>query len=144
MDNNCIFCKIIAGDIPSYTVYEDDKVKAFLDISQTTPGHTLVIPKVHIPDIYAYDEELAEQVFARIPKIARAIKNSNPSIKGMNIVNNNGELAYQSVFHSHFHLIPRYSEDDTFSINYTDNGESTSSSQLEELQTSIQNAMEDK
>lgn len=144
MDNNCIFCKIIAGDIPSYTVYEDDKVKAFLDISQTTPGHTLVIPKVHVPDIYAYDEELAEQVFARIPKIARAIKNSNPDIKGMNIVNNNGELAYQSVFHSHFHLIPRYSEDDTFSIHYTDNGESTSSSQLEELQTSIQNAMEDK
>ncbi|WP_353989128.1 HIT family protein [Pediococcus argentinicus] len=144
MDNNCIFCKIIAGDIPSYTVYEDDKVKVFLDISQTTPGHTLVIPKVHVPDIYAYDEELAEQVFARIPKIARAIKNSNPAIKGMNIVNNNGELAYQSVFHSHFHLIPRYSEDDTFSINYTDNGESTSSSQLEELQTSIQNAMEDK
>ena len=74
MDDNCIFCKIIKGEIPSYTVYEDDVVKAFLDISQGTPGHTLVIPKKHVPDLFAYDADLAAQVFSRIPKIARAVK----------------------------------------------------------------------
>ena len=55
MDDNCIFCKIINGEIPSYTVYEDDVVKAFLDISQGTPGHTLVIPKKHVPDLFAWE-----------------------------------------------------------------------------------------
>ncbi|MBW1605714.1 HIT family protein [Lactobacillus sp. Sy-1] len=118
---DCIFCKIINGDIPSYTVYEDDVIKAFLDISQATPGHTLVIPKKHVPNIYEYDAEFASQVFARIPKIARAIRKFSPDIKGMNIVNNNGELAYQSVFHSHFHLIPRYTNQDGFSMQFTDN-----------------------
>ena len=67
---DCIFCKIVRNEIPSYTVYEDDIVKAFLDISQGTPGHTLVIPKNHIANIFEYDEELASEVFARIPKIA--------------------------------------------------------------------------
>ncbi len=73
-DDDCIFCKILKGDIPSYTVYEDNIVKAFLDISQGTPGHTLVIPKTHVQDIFAYDTDLAAAVFARIPKIARAVK----------------------------------------------------------------------
>ena len=105
---DCIFCKIIAGEIPSVTVYEDDKVKAFLDISQATLGHTLVVPKKHVSDLFEYDEQLASDVFSRLPKIARAIKASDPTIKGLNIVNNNGEVAYQTVFHSHIHLLPRY------------------------------------
>ena len=84
-EKNCIFCKIVRGEIPSYTVYEDDVVKAFLDISQNTPGHTLVVPKKHVKDIFAYDDELAAAVFSRLPKIARAIKASNPKIVGMNI-----------------------------------------------------------
>ena len=70
---DCIFCKIIDGEIPSYKVYEDDVVCAFLDISQTTPGHTLVVPKKHVKDIFEYDGDLAAEVFARIPKIARAL-----------------------------------------------------------------------
>lgn len=119
LDPNCIFCKIIQGKIPSYTIYEDDVVKAFLDISQTTPGHTLVIPKKHVPNIYAYSAEFASQVFARIPMIARAIKASNPKIKGLNILNNNGKIASQSVFHSHFHLIPRYTDQDGFKMSFT-------------------------
>ena len=110
--DDCIFCKIIKGEIPSYKVYEDEVVYAFLDISQTTPGHTLVVPKKHVKDIFEYDADLAAAVFARIPKIARAITASDPAIEGMNILNNNGEVAYQSVFHSHFHLIPRYQDDD--------------------------------
>lgn len=115
---DCIFCKIINQEIPSYKIYEDDVVYAFLDISQVTPGHTLVVPKKHVTDIFEYDEKLASDVFARIPKIAKAIEEAFPEIEGMNIVNNNKELAYQSVFHSHFHLIPRYSKNDDFSMHF--------------------------
>lgn len=137
MDNNCIFCKIINGEIPSYTVYEDEVVKAFLDISQGTPGHTLVIPKKHVPDLFAYDAELAAAVFSRIPKIARAVKDSNPAIKGMNVVNNNGEVAYQSVFHSHFHLIPRYSDHDDFKMIFKDNSANYNDEKYRQIQQTI-------
>lgn len=141
MDENCIFCKIVAGEIPSYTVYEDDVVKAFLDISQGTPGHTLVIPKKHVPDLFAYDEDLASAVFSRIPKIARAVKASNPNIKAMNVMNNNGKLAYQSVFHSHFHLVPRYT-DDNFKIIFQDNSKKYNDESYTRIQQSIIDHME--
>lgn len=137
LDDNCIFCKIIKGEIPSYTVYEDDEVKAFLDISQGTPGHTLVIPKTHVPDIFAYDEDLAQRVFARIPKIARAVRDSNPAIIAMNIVNNNGEVAYQSVFHSHFHLVPRYSDHDDFKMIFKDNSSQYDDAAYQQIQQHI-------
>ncbi len=140
---DCIFCKIVRGEIPSYTVYEDDVVKAFLDISQGTPGHTLLIPKKHIANIFDYDEELASEVFARIPKVARAIKNSNPAIKGMNIVNNNGQIAYQSVFHSHFHLVPRYTSHDDFGMTFKDNSNKYTPEKLKEIQQSIIDNMGD-
>lgn len=118
--DNCIFCKISQKEIPSHTVYEDDVVYAFLDISQVTPGHTLVIPKKHVMDIFDFDDALAADVFARIPKIAQAIEDAFPEIEGLNIVNNNKALAYQSVFHSHIHLIPRYSNEDDFSMHFGD------------------------
>ncbi|KRL58771.1 histidine triad (HIT) protein [Lentilactobacillus parakefiri DSM 10551] len=109
-----------------------------MDISQGTPGHTLVIPKKHIANIFDYDEELASEVFARIPKIARAVKASNPDIKGMNILNNNGQVAYQSVFHSHFHLIPRYTNNDDFKMIFKDNSKKYSPDQLKAIQESIE------
>lgn len=141
--DDCIFCKIIAGEIPSYTVYEDDVVKAFLDISQGTPGHTLVIPKKHVANIFKYDAELASEVFARIPKIAKALKASNPAIQGLNILNNNGEVAYQSVFHSHFHLIPRYSDDDDFKMIFKDNSGNYDTAQYQKIQKSITDQLGD-
>lgn len=116
--DNCIFCKIIAQEIPSYKVYEDDAVYAFLDISQATKGHTLLVPKKHIKDIFDADEELAAALFARVPKIARALEAAFPEMEGLNVINNNRELAYQSVFHAHVHLIPRYSKDDDFAIHF--------------------------
>ncbi|MDV0430786.1 HIT family protein [Lactiplantibacillus sp. DA1] len=137
LDDDCIFCKIIKGDIPSYTVYEDDMVKAFLDISQGTPGHTLVVPKTHVADIFGYDRDLASVVFARIPAIARAIKASDDNIIGMNIVNNNGAVAYQSVFHSHFHLIPRYSDKDDFRMIFKDNAKKYDETDYTRLQNAI-------
>ncbi len=138
LDASCIFCKIITGEIPSYTIYEDDNIKAFLDLSQATPGHTLVVPKTHIKDIFAYDADLAAKTFAKIPLIASAIKTSNPKIIGMNIVNNNGTVAYQSVFHSHFHLIPRYSENDDFKMIFGDNSKAYTEAQLASIQSTIQ------
>ncbi|MBO0458406.1 HIT family protein [Enterococcus hulanensis] len=128
---NCIFCKIIDQEIPSYKIYEDEKVYAFLDISQATKGHTLVVPKQHVTDIFEYDDTLAADVFARIPKIARAIEKAFPEMDGLNILNNNKELAYQSVFHSHIHLVPRYSKNDDFSIHF---GNHTEQQTPEEMQ----------
>ena len=115
---DCIFCKIIAGEIPSAKVYEDDQVYAFLDISQVTKGHTLVIPKTHVKNIYETPSEVASELFARIPRIANAIKAAYQPI-GMNLLNNNEAPADQSVFHIHIHLIPRYGEGDGFSSNWT-------------------------
>ncbi len=134
---NCIFCKIINQEIPSYKVYEDEKVYAFLDISQTTKGHTLVIPKQHVSDIFEYDDELAATVFSRIPKIARAIEKAFPEMEGLNILNNNRELAYQSVFHSHIHLVPRYSKEDDFSIHFGNHQEELTAGELTDIQNAI-------
>jgi histidine triad (HIT) family protein len=111
--SDCIFCKIINGEIPAAKVYENEHVLAFLDISQVTKGHTLVIPKVHKENVYELTEEIASNLFKEVPKLANAIKKAYSPI-GMNILNNNGEHAGQSVFHYHIHLIPRYGEGDGF------------------------------
>lgn len=140
--DDCVFCKIINGDIPSTTIYEDDDIKAFFDISQVTPGHTLVVPKKHVKDIFAYDEDLAERVFKKIPMIARAIEASNPKIIGMNICQNNGEIAYQSVMHSHIHLVPRYSKDDDFSMHWGDNTGLASNEELQKRADNIKQHLE--
>ncbi|MDT2612965.1 HIT family protein [Enterococcus dongliensis] len=134
---NCIFCKIIDQEIPSYKIYEDEKVYAFLDISQATKGHTLVVPKRHVTDIFDYDEDLAADVFARIPKIARALEQAFPEMEGLNILNNNKELAYQSVFHSHIHLVPRYSKKDDFSIHFGNHTEQQKSEDMQKIADQI-------
>lgn len=139
---DCIFCKIAGGEIPSRIVYEDDKVVAFLDNSQVTPGHTLLIPRKHVDDIFEYDEELATDVFSRIPKIARALKAYDPRVEGLNIVNNNGEIAYQSVFHSHIHLIPRYDENDGLGLQFTDNSDNHTDDELDHIAEQISEKIE--
>jgi len=111
--SDCIFCKILNGEIPSAKVYEDENVLAFLDISQVTKGHTLVIPKTHQANIYELTPDVASTLFSAIPKIANAINKAYHPI-GLNLLNNNGEHAGQSVFHYHVHLIPRYGEGDGF------------------------------
>ena len=115
---NCIFCNIIAGHIPSSKVYEDDDVMAFLDISQTTKGHTLLVPKEHVRNILDMSEEQATTLFSRLPKLARALYKTTGAV-GMNIINNNEEIAGQTVFHAHIHLVPRYDTNDGIKINYT-------------------------
>ncbi|OLN23802.1 HIT family protein [Domibacillus antri] len=111
--NDCIFCTIVNGDIPSAKVYEDEHVYAFLDISQVTKGHTLVIPKIHKGNIFELTPDMAAPLFESVKKTADAIQAAF-SPKGMNLLNNNGETAGQTVFHYHMHLIPRYGSDDGF------------------------------
>ena len=111
--SDCIFCKIINGEIPSTKVFENEHVLAFLDISQVTKGHTLVIPKVHKENLFELTPEIAKELFSVVPEIAKAIKQEFNPI-GLNSLNNNGEAAGQSVFHFHMHLIPRYGEGDGF------------------------------
>ena len=106
---NCIFCKIVNQEIPSYKIYEDDHVYAFLDITQVTKGHTLVIPKEHHATIFELPSEIAASLYRVVPQISNMLSKSFEPI-GLNIVNNNNE-PLQSVFHYHIHLIPRYAND---------------------------------
>jgi len=115
----CVFCRIAEGSIPAYKIYEDQDILAFLDISQVTLGHCLVIPKKHFENIFELDNKTASILFEKVVQIAKMLK-KNLNIENINILNNNGKLAYQSVNHYHIHLIPRY-EDDNFKIDFPTN-----------------------
>ncbi len=103
---DCIFCKIIAGDIPCFKLYENDDSLAFLDIHPTHEGHALVIPKRHAADLFSIDEEALIATIKTIRRVAKAIDATLP-LQGLNLFQCNGEAAGQSVFHFHMHLIPR-------------------------------------
>lgn len=109
----CIFCDIIHHEIPSKVVYEDDQILAILDIAQVTKGHTLVMPKKHVENLLECDNETAAYLIQIVKKLAVQIK-ERTGAAAVNILNNNGELAGQTVKHLHFHIIPRYSENDAF------------------------------
>ena len=109
----CVFCKIVNGEIPSYKIYETDTVMAFLDISQNTKGHTLVIPKKHIESIFDLDEQTGRDLFEAVIKTTNILKNKL-GFKDVNLLNNNGSLAGQVVNHYHIHIIPRYGNDECY------------------------------
>ena len=104
--DDCIFCKIAAGEIPSATVYEDDDFRAILDLGPAAKGHTLVIPK----SLLSVEPDTAAKALKVISKTANAIKEAL-GCDGINVVQNNGEAAGQTVMHLHFHIIPRYKND---------------------------------
>ena len=109
-DPNCIFCKIIAGEIPSFKVFEDDRTLAFMDINPVSPGHVLVIPKYHAPDLMEIPTDCLKATVATAQTVARAVdKTLKPN--GINLVQSNGPGAGQSVFHLHVHIIPRIAGD---------------------------------
>lgn len=110
MNDNCIFCKIIGKEIPSTTLYEDDDFCVIMDISPASYGHAIVLVKKHVPNIYELDEDLASKAFVVASKVAKAMK-EELKCDGLNILQNNGEAAGQTVFHLHIHLIPRYNDD---------------------------------
>lgn len=109
-DNNCIFCKIAEGEIPSATLYEDDLFKVILDLSPATKGHALIIPKDHFANIFEMPDEIAGEAFCLAKNMA-AKMTDGLKCDGFNIVQNNGTAAGQTVFHFHMHLIPRYEGD---------------------------------
>ena len=137
-DANCIFCKIIEGSIPSAKVYEDEHVFAFLDLSQVTKGHTLVIPKVHTENIFTMQAETASHYFEKVPMIANAIKEAF-QVEGLNILNNSGSIAGQTVFHYHMHLLPRYGNEDGFGVIWKSNMENYTNDQLQNIASTIAN-----
>lgn len=107
MKNDCIFCAIAAGEIPSFKVYEDDLVLAYLDINPFSKGHTLVIPKAHTTGLLDTPDETLAAVIARVKKVAAHLKQAL-LCDGFNILQNNGVAAGQTVMHVHFHIVPRY------------------------------------
>lgn len=108
--DDCIFCRIANGEIPSATVYEDSVCRVILDVNPANKGHALIIPKEHFDNIYSIDAETAAKIFTIATEVAKAQKAElNPD--GLNILQNNGEAAGQTVFHFHMHLVPRYIKD---------------------------------
>ncbi|HLQ70432.1 MAG TPA: HIT family protein [Bacillota bacterium] len=138
---DCIFCKIIDGKLPAAKVYEDAHVYAFLDISQVTKGHTLVIPKEHTKDVYNTPADVAGNLFSVVPTIANGIKKAfQPA--GLNVLINNEKAAGQEVFHTHIHLIPRYGkQDDGFKAKWETHNDDYTMEALEDIAWKIAGSM---
>lgn len=109
-DENCIFCKLAGGEIPTATLYEDEDFRVILDANPAAKGHALIIPKEHYANLYELDDELAGKVLVLAKKMITKLTDIL-GCDGYNIVQNNGEAAGQTVFHFHMHLIPRFKDD---------------------------------
>lgn len=109
-EENCIFCKIAAGEIPSATLYEDDDFRVILDIEPASKGHALILPKEHYANLYELDDELASKALVLAKKMITKLTEVL-GCDGYNVLQNNGPAAGQTVFHFHMHLIPRYNDD---------------------------------
>lgn len=116
----CIFCEIVKGNIPGNIVYEDDKTIAFLDLSQTTKGHTLVVSKTHCTNILDCDEETLQAMTHTVSVVSKLLV-EKLGASGINVLSNANEAAGQTVMHFHIHLIPRYSSEDGFEVKFTEN-----------------------
>ncbi len=127
----CLFCKIVQNEIPCFKIYEDEYVLAFLDIHPSTYGHTLVIPKEHVETIEEASETCIMQLAKVLPSLSKKIK-KNCNAKGINYVSNCGAVAGQEVNHLHFHIIPRYDQNDSFSIQFD-----PQEANLEEVQSTL-------
>ena len=111
IDPDCDFCQIVAREEPAREVLRTDKIVAFFPLELATLGHTLVIPREHIPDIWSLDDQTSHDLTEATLRVARAIRDAI-SMQGLNIIQSNGEVATQSVFHLHVHVVPRSSHDD--------------------------------
>ena len=109
-DPDCLFCKIAAGDVPATRVYEDERTIAFMDINPATRGHLLVIPREHAADVHAIDPEDLQAVVLAGKALAQRVRDRLDA-DGVNLLNSTGKVAWQTVFHFHLHVIPRYAND---------------------------------
>ena len=130
---DCVFCKIANGEIPSKTLYEDEKFRVILDLGPATKGHALILPKEHAADLYELPDDTAADALIIAKKLAIKMK-EKLNCAGLNLVQNNGEAAGQTVAHFHIHLIPRY-EGDGKSINWSPH--ETDQNELEEIRGQI-------
>ena len=135
--DDCIFCNIAKGKIPSATIYEDHYFRVMMDINPATKGHCLIVPKEHYDNVYDLDGETAGRLFSLATCIARALRDAL-GCQGLNIVQNNGRIAGQTVFHFHLHLIPRY-EGDGVKFGYTPH--TCDPEELEEIRKAIKAAI---
>ena len=135
--DNCIFCKIINGDIPSAVVFENDEFKAILDRFPSNEGHVLIMPKEHCANIFEMDPEKGGRLFALAVKIASAMKEVL-GFENMNVLQNNGPVAGQTVNHFHLHLIPRYEND---SVNVSWPQMDLTDEQIEEMRKKISSVL---
>ena len=109
-DPDCIFCKIVAGELPSLVVTEDERTVAFLDVNPATPGHTVVVPKDHHRDLLTVDDDALAATLATARRVAGLVTDRLDAV-GVNLLNNCGAQAWQTVFHFHVHVVPRYADD---------------------------------
>ncbi|MBP6914026.1 HIT family protein [Candidatus Parcubacteria bacterium] len=131
---NCIFCKIINNEIPSYKIYEDDLVVAFLDINPLTQGHTLIVPKKHFENIYDIEEEYLKRIIIVSQKISLKMKECL-GVEGVNLYQANGLVANQTVFHFHLHVLGRTKGDGLRAIE--EGSKKASSENLEEIKNKL-------
>lgn len=138
MSDNCIFCKIANGEIPSKTLYEDNDFRVILDISPASKGHAIILSKSHAANIYELSDDAASKIMIVAKKTATVLKDVL-HCDGLNILQNNGEAAGQTVFHLHVHLIPRY-KNDNVKIEWTAgaDGNTLEDAIVEEIQKAIQ------
>ena len=135
--DDCIFCKIANGEIPSATLYEDEDFRVILDLGPASKGHALILPKQHYANMFEIDDE----VLAKAAKLAKKVITHEKEVlgcDGYNVLQNNGEAAGQTVFHFHMHLIPRY-EDDDVTIGWKEH--STEDIDMEQLRQDIKKAL---
>ena len=107
---DCIFCKVLAGDLPSEKVYEDEHAIAVMDINPWTRGHIVVFPRKHAQDLFEVEDEELEQVILAVKRVAGMVRDGL-DCDGVNLLQSNGSAAWQTIFHLHFHVIPRYDDD---------------------------------
>lgn len=138
MKNDCIFCEIAAGELPSACIYEDDDFKAFLDISPAVKGHVIIIPKQHAENLFDLSDEEASKIFVIASSIGKAIKDEL-NCDGLNVLQNNGEIAGQTVFHFHMHLIPRFKNDN---VKITWNSTEYDKNEMEQLKDAIKRKLD--
>jgi histidine triad (HIT) family protein len=110
-DDDCVFCRIVRGELPASTVHESDRVVAFLDIDPVTPGHVLVVPREHLVELADLTDELAGELVAVARRLAAALRRTALRCEGVNLFFADGEAAFQEVFHAHLHVIPRFAGD---------------------------------
>lgn len=138
--DNCIFCKILADQIPSSRIYQDDRCTAFLDIRPVNSGHLLVIPNEHASFLSGLDPDTGAQMFRVAQRMGQALRGGTVKCDGVNLLLSDGEVAGQEVFHVHLHVIPRYSGD-SFRFNFGRSAIPPSKADLDEIAERLRAAL---